>query len=423
MREEVKADELTDPRTVLAGELYASYWPSLLRSDSKASVGVPRSVKAGSLFRKLTMGILSVASVVTPLGLYDEVLPSTSISQQPFGYTADNSTMGQGTAPRSNLSFNRICGGQSSGILSNQSTVISACPGSPPFATNSSIPQDIFDVFQSGLANLSPTVSGPWDIQWRSYNIFSKPTVNSGQSYVVGSYRPMEVMALNNAIQPVEGLIVDTVNGGIGFRNHTTPSPLALGSTWSEDLLFLEPSTVCVDLNLTLDFTLTQSKASSYLANDETGIQVGAVVLTDRGGFANLNQTFPGYVNLPDPQEDLDLEGRAYVAAWLNNAYTMAYLNVTNPHNGDEKPFSYLKSHVGQQFVMPLPQDEDASAWNYDTLTTIPDFGAYLSLSSGFSTNSSNSNVTYPNPFHVSPGKFTDISEFSHPYGLLFCVR
>jgi len=33
----------------------------------------------------------------------------------------------------------------------------------------------------------------------------------------------MESLVLNNTFQPVEGLIVDTVNSGIGFRNHTVP--------------------------------------------------------------------------------------------------------------------------------------------------------------------------------------------------------
>lgn len=93
-------------------------------------------------------------------------------------------------------------------------------------------------------------------------------------------------MVLNDAWEAIEGLIVNTKTGGIGFRNHTTPPHLPFGSSWSEDLLFIEPETECVDLNLTLDFNIPYS-------NDYTGKNVENITITDHGGFANLNRDIP----------------------------------------------------------------------------------------------------------------------------------
>ncbi len=48
--------------------------------------------------------------------------------------------------------------------------------------------------------------------------------------------------------------MVDTIRGGIGFRNHTIPTQVYLGAEWDEDLLWIEPVTECVNLNLSVEF-------------------------------------------------------------------------------------------------------------------------------------------------------------------------
>jgi hypothetical protein len=53
--------------------------------------------------------LIAVAGVVTPLGLYETLLPADNI-QTPFQYLKDNTPFGYGTQPRSNFSFSRICG-------------------------------------------------------------------------------------------------------------------------------------------------------------------------------------------------------------------------------------------------------------------------------------------------------------------------
>lgn len=92
-------------------------------------------------------------------------------------------------------------------------------------------------------------------------------------------------MVLNNAWEAIAGLVVNTKTGGIGFRNHTTPPVLPFGGIWSEDLLFIEPETECVDLNITLDFKIPFS-------NDEMDLVIDLAV-TDHGGFTNFNKEIP----------------------------------------------------------------------------------------------------------------------------------
>lgn len=401
-----------------------------------AGDSVPRSVRSWSTIRQLAAGILSIASVVTPLGLYEVISPTTSPVQTPFQNTMDLSIIGNSTPPHDNLPFNRICQAGGPG----QQTW-GSCPGQPltvidntdattgwtnityPYGYNISIPQNITDVFQSGLETMSPTVSSFFDIQWRYYNLVNEEPFNNGSSYAIGVYRQAEMMALNNAIEPVEGVIVDTQNGAVGFRNHSLPPSSPYGSTWSEDLLFIEPETVCVDMNVTLDFYL------GYSGGGSVGIQMQNLVLTDRGGFVNLNHTYPTY-DKSNSQSNLDLYGRAYKAAWLSNALSMAFLNVTNPHNGDEPAFSYLNSSIGQEFVMPPVGDTGSNVYfAYDAFITSSTWAGYLAAplcvncggnstnSTGSTNSTSSSNSThyptgnFPNPFGITSDNFTVISK------------
>lgn len=48
----------------------------------------------------LTAVLLAVASVVTPLGLYDSISPGTVLEMVPFEYVKDGSVFGIGTLPQ-----------------------------------------------------------------------------------------------------------------------------------------------------------------------------------------------------------------------------------------------------------------------------------------------------------------------------------
>jgi len=107
--------ELIIPRSVAARAFYRSQWPEFLYSDSVLNRGVRKDV----LWLTKLMGLLGIitgiAGIVTPLGLYQALLPDQQI-QVTFKYLADNSPFGYGTPPRSNLSFGRQCS-HGSGLL------------------------------------------------------------------------------------------------------------------------------------------------------------------------------------------------------------------------------------------------------------------------------------------------------------------
>jgi hypothetical protein len=399
-----------------------------------------------SFFRTFMLVLIAVAAIVTPLGLYEGIEPGGDPAPQTFHYIQDLSTFGFGTPPRTNETgvWARICG----------FNLPYVCPNSPNklfefenvtgryISTgddgwyDSRIPQRVVEVFDSGLVNFGPSVSGPWDIQYRSYSKSALDTDGKGipidngtTPYTKGEFRPLSSLILSDDIVPIEGLIVDMKNGGIGFRNHSAPTWQPYGSTWTEDILFIEPETVCVNTNLTLDFKVPANTTENLGAGSWSS--VFGLVLTDHGGFVNLNQTYPFWVP-GDTQADPMMWYRAYKAAWLSNALTMAWMNVTNIANDTTgvKAFSYLNSTLGKRFPLHYPDGSTATSYNsirpsaLDITTT---WGEYLDRTDeGRSNISSLSNTTYDfpskepiyaNPFNISlaldanfgPGNFSTI--------------
>ena len=129
-------------------------------------------------------------------------------------------------------------------------------PPTFPNGYDANIPEQKRDLFQSGLSGQKETLSSLFDIQYRSYSTREDPQVNNGSPFVVGSFRQLGSLVLDDTIEAVEELIANTIDGGVAFRNHTLPMGVPLGAVWSEDLLVMEPETQCVNTNLTIDFTL-----------------------------------------------------------------------------------------------------------------------------------------------------------------------
>lgn len=284
-------------------------------------------------------------------------------------------------------------------------SLLTGCVGfnySYPYSYDRSIPQIVSEIYSSGVDSQT-TISNYFDIQWRRYLTTSDDTFNNDTTYLVSSFRNVDSIILNNDTEPVEGLIVDTIRGGIGFRNHTVPPGFQYGVTWEEDLLFVEPESVCVDTNLTIDFSIAITPNYSTLVTD--------VILTDRGGFINISHTYPE-PNMTDPQQNQDLWSRAYKAAWLNNVYTALYYNVTSDKNETlgTHAFGYLDSTLGKTF--PLAGPQDGSSTGYDSLTITQTFGDYLQLGSftGIGNSTSPDDSGPPtNPFNINSGNFSDI--------------
>ena len=235
--------------------------------------------------------LIAVAGIVTPLGLYEDVT-SDGTSMLPFIYAEDPGPFGYAKVPRSNLGFNRRCGG---------GFVPYPCPGvndpyeriddangtttiSMDYGWNGGIPQDRFDYFQSGLSRNSNTISSLWDIEWRNYNYNQENYTGelnymNGSKYVIGSYRSFDSMLLNGGFHIIDGLVVNSDTGAIGFRNHSIPVVPNNGSvSWNEKLLFIEPESVCIPNNLTIQFTIGDSENHNF----------SDVQLIDNGGLANL---------------------------------------------------------------------------------------------------------------------------------------
>ncbi|KAK2750420.1 hypothetical protein FQN57_003900 [Myotisia sp. PD_48] len=387
--------------TQISRALHSSHWPLLVRADFSSIGGFTRSVSSESVVRSAALVVVAIAAIVTPLGLYDEIVPGVASEAQPFGYQKDPSPFGYGTPSRPTLGFNRVCG-----FLAPV-----ACPGSKtviveegdgrnvtytfPTGYDIKIPENLTTIYESGLEKFDNTVSSIWDIQWRSYSYETDPKLENGTEYLVAAYRQLDSNALKEGFQLVEGLVIDHDNGGIGFRNHTIPiSPLENGGQWSEDLLFVEQHASCVDHNITIDFNLSLNKS----------FEVENIVLTDRGGFVDLVKKFPGPPN-PNRQKDLELNWRAYRAAWLHNANVMSFMNITNEATDDMEAFSYMNSEIDKTFPIDLTTSVDPRF-----LTTQIDFNIYKALAFSGSRNSSNIKHPYPNPFNVTSKSFMDIN-------------
>jgi hypothetical protein len=273
-----------------------------------------------------------------------------------------------------------------------------------PYGYNTSIPQIIMDIYSSGTEQ-NTTVSNFFDIQWRRYYMASGPKFDNDSAYLISGFRSMQSLVTNDKVQVVEGLVVDMVNGSVGFRNHTFPPGFQHGATWSEDLLFVEPETVCVNTNLTIDYNIAPAVNGTTIVSN--------LVLTDRGGFVNLNHTYPA-PNITNPQANPDLWTRAYTAAWLNNAYSALYYNVTddNNHTSGRTAFSYMNSAVNKTFQLPLPGN---TADAFLALMITQNFGDFLGIDGG---NTALPNATDPastsqpiNPFNIQVSNFSDIGK------------
>lgn len=373
----------------------------LLRSDSVRPHAVRTPIFLASLAIPLTTVLIAISSVLTPIGLYD-VLEVGEQEVGTFSYIRDSSAYFYGTSPRSGYNFSRQCSFRLNPApcpFTNGTLIFSMGDSTIswdyPDDLSMDIPPILRELYSSGTHGIGTTVSNFFDIEWRQLTMRDgedAKIVNRGSPFAVNMFRQVDSVALEDSVKLVEGLIVDTQTGGVGFRNHTVPQPADRNVTWQEDILFIEPVTACVDTNLTFDYT--ESKGNfSFGSNGPIDYR-----LTDRGGFANLtredlNRTYPYYDG--NPQANPDLWNRAHLAAIVNNFYTMLYLNVTNAGNSSigVKSFQYLNSTIGKSF--PLWVNGPS---NYRAATFSNAYGDYL-----FGT-STGGNMKYPNPFNVTKG-------------------
>jgi hypothetical protein len=228
--------------------------------------------------------------------------------------------------------------------------------------------------------------------------------------YVVGSFNQFDTLFLREDYHIIEGLIVDTKTGSIGFRNHSIPITSQWGAAWTEDLLFIEPKTECVNTNLTFEWTVPMNTSSSEVVD---------LVLVDNGGFINMNDTFPE-LDTTDAQEDPQLAYRAYRSAWLQNAYTALYYNVTNPGTSISgmKAFSYMDTELGRQIPMVKQNASgQASVW-LNKRFSVGEFGGFIDElpSSPLSNTSTSFRLNVPeNPWQITSRNFSEARKCTQP--------
>src|ERR1700728_1010629 len=245
----------------VARQLHFSIWPTILRADSTSSKTSDSRVSFMSFLGTASTILLTVAGVITPLGLRGG--PRVLSNHHPISaaYVPDTSPLGLATSSRDYYTYGRICGAL--GPVT--------CPGSDPNVNTSAIAPYIIEQFSS-------TPYGPFNMQFRRY---FRGQAGYNYSMTDSTISLTESLILRGGIFAIGGLIVDfTSTPGIGLWNHTIPD-IELGGSWSEDVLWLEPVTSCVNTNITIDYIVTNPIVDPLTWN-----------LTDRGGFADLTTQY-----------------------------------------------------------------------------------------------------------------------------------
>lgn len=399
--------------SVVSRTFSSSVWPVLLRSDLAASKSNPPLVNFVTWMKPLTLLLISVAAIVTPMGLYEGLVLTRNMQMTTFTSLLDTSAMGYGTPPRSELGFSRQCWGVGPVQCPGTTVVIESNATSATIVNEDydrRIPRVLVELYQSGLALQSRSVSSYFDIQARQYQYENRYNINNS-SYPVDTFRPMGSRIMDDSVYLIDGLVVDMTRGGVGFRKHTAPVGLAFGAEWAEDILFHEPETVCINTNLTLEVRVASLNDTSLSTYPNSYI-------VDQGGFYDINKTSPYLEDWFDDLQttllehgDPSLQARAYRAGWWMNVLNMYYLNITKP--GTNRT-AYMNSELGHRF----PANNSFIISEKDRLA----FGSFSSLFSGIPSafeysngslsvsNSSYYDSPYPNPFNMTTLNWTDVS-------------
>ncbi|KAI3009645.1 hypothetical protein CBS147346_1983 [Aspergillus niger] len=369
--------------------------------DTAASTGVSKRILTYSWLQLIAAVLVSITGIVTPLGLYDTIGPQDNPTDVLFHYAPDTSAFGKATPSRDGYKSLRIC------YADEDPDTPEGCPGAPPNRADMEDITEAYSVWPSSVnlftsGNVSATVSSVFDVQWRSFRSSTQIVPGAsptGSVFSQGYYRQISQLILDEDLLAVEGLIVDSKAGRIGFRNHTIPSTLPMGAEWTEDILFIEPETRCVDTNLTVDYNYDpQAQYSSYSTDDIYNTDLRNLALVDRGGFVNLSHERYS-IDASNFQEDAALYERAYNAAWRHNMLIMQYFNVTTNGSDGRAPFAYMHSEMGKRFSLA-----NMSSIIVEPMTVQTDsgYGSFLDVPDGFTLSGNFSSGQPENPLNLS---------------------
>jgi len=157
-------------RSLIAPLLHSSDWPLFLGSESP-STGVSTSAW---IFKHATWirGVLvAIASIVTPLGLYESVEPDSKPGAYEFHYIADDGIFGKGTTIRNHtVTWSRQCGYFPRRCPGSATVIANISNSSDPDLSfiDTKVPQPKINLFLSGTSALGTSVSSIFDIDYRS---------------------------------------------------------------------------------------------------------------------------------------------------------------------------------------------------------------------------------------------------------------
>ncbi|KAH8553473.1 hypothetical protein BGW37DRAFT_485866 [Umbelopsis sp. PMI_123] len=297
--------------SVFVRTLHYSSWPTVLSTDVSNTTNVDKPVKWIDTLSTAIMIISTIAGVITPLGLLPTFRQeATSAALYPVN---DNKLSYIPITPRINYSETRHC----SGYLFQPA----ACPGQTSvnvtgqtyLQTDLGIPQNITTAFTS------TTHASPFDLQYRRF-VLSNSQYNSSGLFSKPQLSIANSVVLKNQLYAISGLIIDTTDTpGVGIGDIQVPI-LPHGATWNQEMLWIEPVTSCVDMNFTLNYQLDSSATINSMFGSPN------ISIVDKGGFENLNLTYP---EIGRNGQEVTMEDRAYKLAFISLAYIMSQWNIT----------------------------------------------------------------------------------------------
>ncbi|KAG2184426.1 hypothetical protein INT43_000335 [Umbelopsis isabellina] len=292
--------------------LHYSSWPAILSTDVSNTSHTEKPVKRIDMLSNLIMILVTIAGVITPLGL----IPAAS--QVPVDlslhFLPDVQPLSLAITNRSLYVEERQCLNSFFGAAACPGRTLTNVTGQPAPQTDLTIPQNITDTFTS------TNHTSPFNLQYRRY-VMSTNDVNSTSLHPVPDVTISNSVLLSNKLFAVDGLIIDTTESpGVGIGNLQVPY-LPHGATWNQEMLWIEPETACVDLGFTLNFKLSDTATVSIYGSDNN------VSLTDQGGFSNFNYTFSDYGR---NGQQITMEDRAKKLAFFTNIFIKAEYNISN---------------------------------------------------------------------------------------------
>src|SRR3569833_2891687 len=249
----------------------STYLPTLLRTAGAAGRqdGIEPGVNA---MQWLSLGLfvtLGAAQVLSPIGLGQAISPAGVVNAT-FSYAADPSMFKQATFSRDDYGLSRSCAGG-----------LKPCPGNALVSSHNisgyqvyptALPPNITECFESGVSSLGDIRTSKQEIEFSRYQKQSEPVGNLTYRNDTGVFQYINQVVLDPGNSVKEGIVIDSIRGGIGFRNHTVPtSPrMAYGATWTEDLLWVIPVSQCVGTNWTV---YSKPQLAPFAAYEQASIQ------------------------------------------------------------------------------------------------------------------------------------------------------